>query len=500
MTTIENTFKKPDNTYRNLTLFSGIILASLLTFYIWPTNYPLDDAYITQHSARSLWDWHDSKYGTPALSGVTSPLHAALIFASSLILPLWIAQVAIALFSFLLFNLACYEMGILAGLRSIQAMLIAILAMASGPIIFQFSNGLETGLAITALSWTLIAFSKREPSPYWYSLLWALPFIRPELIIVSIFFTLQSIYHKKDNIGALCKPFIFSLLIALPVFLLTWANTGNYFPATINAKKIFFNEACQPFQAKIKLESLGVFAFLKTIGIFAFGVCGVLLLKQRIVFLFFTASLLTSFLLNLPGGVWHNGFRYLFILTPFLVLGIAAIFKKLPLSTKTSTVLLLLSVIVCSTSIPNSYKGYSAGVEQVHDLSEIASWLEKRTDEGDTILVHDAGYISLFGNYRLVDIVGLKTPSSIEIHQRLTTPICNMRNALAIDEIARRPPPQYVIVSEDWDRIFGISRSLEMTNWKLSTVNDVAGLKYKLFKVNNSQATPWQDKDQPNFN
>jgi len=381
-------------------------------------------------------------------------------------------------------------MGLLAGLGHIQALFIAILAMAAGPIIFQFANGLETGLAITALSWILILFSQREIRPYWYSLLWALPFIRPELIVISIFFTLQSIHRERHNLSALSRPFSFSLIIALPMLILTWANTGNLLPTTINAKKIFFNEACQPFHAKIKLESLGIFAFLKTIGVFAFGVFGVLLLKQRVVFLFFTASLLTSFLFNLPGGVWHNEFRYLFILTPFLVLGIAAIFKKLPISAKILNILLLLSVMACGTSIPKSYKGYNAGVEQVHDLFKIASWLEKRTDESDTILVHDAGYISIFGNYRLIDIVGLKTPSSIETHQRLTAPICNIRNALAIDEIARKSKPQYVIISEDWDRIFGISRSLELTNWKLSAVNDVAGLKYKLFKVTDSQATP----------
>src|SRR5262249_3021598 len=70
---------------------------------------------------------------------------------------------------------------------------------------------------------------------------------------------------------------------------------------------------------------------------------------------------------------------------------------------------------------------------------------------GATLLVHDAGGVSEFAHRRAVDLVGLKTPSSIAAHLRWTWPSCGVDRRTALAAIAERSGASYFVALTGWD-------------------------------------------------
>src|SRR6185437_14310541 len=74
--------------------------------------------------------------------------------------------------------------------------------------------------------------------------------------------------------------------------------------------------------------------------------------------------------------------------------------------------------------------------DAARELVNTAMWVDTNVPADAVVLVHDAGAISTFAHRRAVDLVGLKTPSSIEAHRRLTAPSCGRDRPAAIADIA----------------------------------------------------------------
>jgi len=108
------------------------------------------------------------------------------------------------------------------------------------------------------------------------------------------------------------------------------------------------------------------------------------------------------------------------------------------------------------------------------DLRDVAAWVDVNTPPDVTVLVHDAGAISVLANRRLVDLVGLKTPSSIEAHTAHTWPSCGRHRDAALDTIARTADANYFIVVEDWKRGFRLVDGLRGYGWRLTLVREDA--------------------------
>jgi hypothetical protein len=104
-------------------------------------------------------------------------------------------------------------------------------------------------------------------------------------------------------------------------------------------------------------------------------------------------------------------------------------------------------------------------------LVAVSDWSNHHLPSGATLLIHDAGYISYATRFRLVDFVGLKTPSSIAFNRTYTYGTCGIGRALAVAEIARMAKPEYLVMVKDWDRGFRITEGLTALGWHLDELS-----------------------------
>jgi hypothetical protein len=149
---------------------------------------------------------------------------------------------------------------------------------------------------------------------------------------------------------------------------------------------------------------------------------------------------------------------------------------------------LLLLMSVFHTAI-NSDKAIRYYVDAIsftrNELAPIAEWAAHHLTSQDVVLIHDAGYISTIGKAKLIDLVGLKTPSSVDVHKRYTWELCG-RNIKALDVIATKNQANYFIVLDGWDQIFGLTASLRLSGWKLDLLATRANGygAYKIYRLN----------------
>src|SRR5262245_1320979 len=71
----------PSNRFGWLQSLALVGVAAAFAVAVTPTSFSLDAAYITLHSARVVLSGHDAVFDAPALTGVTSPVYAAILTA-----------------------------------------------------------------------------------------------------------------------------------------------------------------------------------------------------------------------------------------------------------------------------------------------------------------------------------------------------------------------------------------------------------------------------------
>ncbi|MCB9610812.1 MAG: hypothetical protein H6716_29780, partial [Polyangiaceae bacterium] len=151
--------------------------------------FPFDDSYITLHNAQVLLSGHDANYeGVSALYGATSLPHLVLVALALLVLPpphallltqwlaVWVYAVGLLLLAFVHRT------------SSVFAVALTITGLGVGLSVHQLFNGLETGLALAGMVWTLVLASPSVPRrPLLLAvLLGTLPFFRPEFFAFSV--------------------------------------------------------------------------------------------------------------------------------------------------------------------------------------------------------------------------------------------------------------------------------------------------------------------------
>jgi hypothetical protein len=116
----------------------------------------MDDPYIIQHSIHGLFLGYEDRFiGGQPLDGITSPAFLLPIVLLSTILPSIWAHALINAAAAVLYIAGVFRFAISAGLPTIWAALIAALGTLAGLTLWQLFNGLETGLAMAAVIWTL---------------------------------------------------------------------------------------------------------------------------------------------------------------------------------------------------------------------------------------------------------------------------------------------------------------------------------------------------------
>lgn len=462
------------------TVLLGLVLMALKTGI---GNYPLDDAYIVEHSVAGILSGRESRFidSTP-WEGVTSPAYVAVLVLFSLLAPISLAH-------WLVSSLATLALGygwlLLCRRRRLGHWLTAAVVLTSflaGMTSYQLTNGIETGMAMAAVTWTLLALEQERPPSWGYGLVGMLYFIRPELAALSaIFMTYVAIKRPagwpRGALIALCS-------FALPALALFLA-AGTVIPNTASAKAYFAANRCTYHGVTFGLSLMAVWRFLASFGLFAAGFAMAALSRYRLVFLSFIAVFLFAYGKTFPVALFFSHSRYLYLFMPIAVFGwitcLAHPHRLIRLTGRLlGTCAAILVIWLFPSSLPsqmNAVDRYSAG------NTDTAVWVAQHLPQDAVIAVHDAGKISLIGKQPLIDLVGLKSRYAMEVHRRLTYEQCK-DTSIAISDIVKHAQASYLVIASDWDSSLGVTRSLRGLGWSVERADTERGdTYYKVYKL-----------------
>nr|WP_314101152.1 hypothetical protein [Acinetobacter lwoffii] len=449
--------------------------------------FTLDDAYIVQYSVHQIIDSsHENIFlGSNENSGLTSLIHVSIVTLFSYFINVNWAHFFVASICFFLFLQVIFLYAQKVKLDNLSTILIIIIAAFSGFILEQFFNGLETGLLIFTITTVLFLF--RKPSPeniLSLPILTILPFIRPELVFLSAILFVRFIYFSLRNkqYDILFKGLITLIISAFLVISYSIFMTKGVLPNTANAKKFFFAEACKSFDERKFFLISGVLKYLSSLGIASLGFLFIIFTRYRNVFLAFILCFYTLYFYELPGGIHHNFYRYQYVFYAFAIVGFIEFcaLKHIP---KINRYLFICTIFVIFSINKNFEQFYNSLKFTQNENITVGAWVKNNLTKSDTILIHDAGYISMVSPSKLVDLVGLKTSASIEINKNTRFLNCG-NDPRAIDAIATNYKVTHFIVLDGWDRIFQLTNSLKYMGWNVTRVDDLRGNSaYKVYKI-----------------
>jgi hypothetical protein len=451
--------------------------------------FPINDAYITLHNARTFLGQPDANFAVPALVGATSTVHAVLVALVGLLLPLpWALDTTLWL-GVLLYATGVCTLARMAGSRPLPAVLFTAAALLAGRTVYQLLNGLETGLAMGAIVWAFVAASTsgRRAALTLAALCGLLPFLRPELIALSLLLLpipairLARSGQWKEAARLLLQCVVLAVACAAPWLLLNLWNAGAAFPATVGAKQAWFAERDLPLATKRVWVGGEMRSFLLSFG--AISVLALLLVWRTLAGMagaMFAAAVVAAFWINMPGGLGHYHQRYLFVVAPVLVFAAAGIFRHAPRRWHyvVASALLAQCALFSGAAFQESERSMSWTRSE---LSSVAAWSRANLPPDSVMLIHDAGYIAWATPFRMVDLVGLKTPASIDLHRQITLPSGGERRAEAIELIAMHAKATHLVVLDSWDQIFHIREGLVAHGWAAEPARTSGA--YKVYRL-----------------
>ncbi|MGI4788467.1 MAG: hypothetical protein ACRYFS_06400 [Janthinobacterium lividum] len=474
----QSAFGRNSLPYLTVALF---ILAALIGYECtFPALvFPWDDAYIVIHNAQALLSGRDVNYpGASPLTGATSVVHLAFVSAlmlffsplTALAVSLWISALA--------YSLGLVRLARVNGACRVTSVLVAVLGLTVGETAFQLLNGLETGMVLAAVTWalTLLSGPERIPGRVLPALCGTLPFIRPDLLPLALLFLgLQAARHwrmrldRADFLRRAGCDLAIACLFALPWMVWTWTGDKSVFPATINAKRFFFAQSGWPASVKADTVARGLAQFEDDLGLTTIFALFLVFTGISRAGLAFAGVLFLAYFAQFPTAVGSYGGRYLFPLLPFVLLGtVYALGQTRPLLRLGSAFVFALSLGQSLLGLSHCYAQYQTSCRStVDNLEGVADWCNQNLPANSVLLIHDAGYISCRTRFPLVDLVGLKTPSSIAYHERLTFPSSGKDRFEAISEIALRGQVTDLVVLDGWDHDFSIVDGLKAAGWNV---------------------------------
>lgn len=412
-------------------------------------KFPNDDAYIALHNAQVLWAGRDSAYlGTPALVGATSGAQLALLMLFESFIPSApVALPALCGVAAFIYVLGVYFLSLNSGFSRAIAIAIALASLLFAGCLFQFLNGLDTGMAMAAVIWCLALLSSRRYRPALGALCGVLPFVRPELAVLSAGAMLVMVCDSKISLREKAAIVALAAASATPFLAWYWTDTGRIIPTTISAKTYFFAQAHYPLSARLQLIMPGVETALVYGFPLIFCLAMVRGLPLKLLCFGFILIVLFSYLQRFPGGWEANSGRYFFIFAPVVVFSVIDSYAAADAPRRG----FIRSCIIASIAT-TGYASYKQFQSYHYYLTvfrpavvETVQWADKHLPAGATVMIHDAGYIGYAGDFHLVDFTGLKTPACLKINRRLTYPSGGAMLPRAIRTIANQFQPQFLI-------------------------------------------------------
>jgi hypothetical protein len=447
---------------------AAVVLWGILLLARWPTPaFPTDDAYITLHNAATMIRGYDPNYqGVPALAGATSSVHLAVVAFLGLFLKLPLASFLASIAAAVLYALGLVRLARQFAPALDRTVLIVGMGLLGAYVPFHLFNGLETGLALAGGTWALALAGERS-RVLLPLLCGVLPFIRPEYAALSAALLLRDGYvawAERRELGPALTRVVSSGALALgaaaPWIAWLWISTGHPVPLTIGAKRAFFasDTAALPAAATVMvcLAQSGMLVGL-----------GLLLVARRAALavpaLAFAAAFVVAYAAVFPDGLAHNSFRYTYALLPISIYALCSLaFERW---------LLYPLAALCLAAFPLHWSAYEHAMREfTPELAAVAQWANGNLPSQARVLIHDAGYIAFASDLHLVDMVGLKTPSSIEDHRRSTVPSAGAKRDEAIHRIAMRSGATHAIILADGGFWSGLGDDLRRKGWCLTAV------------------------------
>jgi hypothetical protein len=189
---------------------------------------------------------------------------------------------------------------------------------------------------------------------------------------------------------------------------------------------------------------------------------------------------LTAYLVEFPSSVTFNYCRYLYpIVVPWCCWGIVRAAANARQAT--AGVMIVATAVATVAMIPHWWIDQSAAARE---LLATARQIDMRVPADAVMLVHDAGVISEFAHRRAVDLVGLKSPASVEAHAKWTRPSCGANRSAAVAAILRASGASYLIVDAAWNRTFRLREGLTADGFVLDLIWSVRpSYGYSIYRV-----------------
>jgi hypothetical protein len=441
--------------------------------------FPVDDAYITLHNAVALVRGVDPNYGAPALVGATSAVHTLLVAAMAEVLsPAWALE-AVMWMAITAYLLAVASLAFDAKASLPVALGVVLLGVTVGQTPHLLSNGLETGFAL-ALTTLAIGKAHRDelagkPSIIVPAIAGVLPFVRPELAALSIALLAVRWYSARERgelTGrAMGRDGAIVLACALPFGAALWLSTGAPLPTTIAAKKYYFADGCLPFWPKLTNIVSSIVDFASAVGVFSIAALGAWGSRVGRAGAMFAGVMFAAYFVERPGALGEYDQRYMYVLLPVLLLGVVTMLARGGRWRTVGWLVMAVAALETTVHFRERWRYHMACREFTRiELGGIADFVTAHTAVEERVLIHDAGYISFATTRRLVDIVGLKTPATIDVHRDVTWRTCGRDRSDAIARIAVESAPSALVALGAWDDTFGIARALREHGWGVDLV------------------------------
>ncbi|MEK6347403.1 MAG: hypothetical protein V4764_07980 [Burkholderia sp.] len=445
-------------------LCAVLLLAILVAPH--PLFFPLDDAYITIHNADVLLSGIDPNYGASPLTGATSQIHLLLVAFAKLFLPSPAAVYVVGAAGVGLYVTALARIAFQLGGSVWTAALFVAFGVLIGTAPFQLLNGLETGVAMAAVAWAISLALEPALSVRLPLLCGLMPFLRPELAALSGLLMLRQLglRARAGNLALAVRDVVLAGLVALPFLAWTWLSLGSLVPATAKAKQLFFADAGAPWRTRTGELLIGLLAY----GLLPVAVAAAFAWRAKLwlPLTLFVAAFVMALWATFPDAFTKNYGRYFFVLVPAWLYLALDLLKS---ARRRAMRWLAFAVLAVSTALtlPVAIGEYTRDAQlAAHEYVSLAAWLNANLPPDAVVLIHDAGYPSYATRFRLVDVVGLKTPGSIAYHRACTAPTGGRDRRLAVSAIALASGARYAVFMQDpagfWS---ALGTDLAATGW-----------------------------------
>ena len=275
---------------------------------------------------------------------------------------------------------------------------------------------------------------------------------------------------------------------------------------TAGAKRYYFAEAHLPAEMRTGLVHDAVGGLLSQLGILSLGWALLLLFGGRLlagVFIAFAATFFVAYWQELPGALHWYDHRYLYPLLPWLLAGFAAALgsrrqylASLRLVRTAVPYILAIGLTATLADAPGLWAKHMTIRGETRDhLAGVANWCNKHLPPNSTLLIHDAGYIAYGTRFKAVDLVGLKTLWAVPYHRDLTFPSNGLRRGEAIDRIARRARPDYLLVLCRLGADFPYRVRITPAWLALDELTTDPPFNFRVFRITSASVASYTDSD-----